>query len=256
MSDQTGAQYDETERLGVAAAIKKHLHAKGLSRKQLERHDLSLSTINKALAGEFSDATLAKLEAVLGASFTSDQKIRGTAPEALGGYSFDIVEEFVGNYLFVRPLFSNPSTLNAYLIQIGWDEKQACLVFSERTRPDARHTQQGCVYLPFGKPFLNLVTIDAGAIRTILVSQPDEEGLARGIITTLHNRQGPLLIPASAPVVIKRLRENETPALGFIDQHHSSYAEYRALLDTTEEYTIFVTNIPPAERRKGLSIVG
>jgi hypothetical protein len=258
MNDQAGSKYGENERIAIAAAIKKHLYAKGLSRKQLERSDLSRSTIDKALAGDFSDATLTKIEAILSASFvqTQERSTQAYAAPALGGYAFQNVQEFIGSYISVRPTFRNPSILSAYLIEISWDSTQDCLTFREKLRADAKYSQTGVVYMPFGRPFLYLVTIDTGAVRTIIISEPHEEGVARGIITTLANPTGSLFIPATAPIVLKRLRSDVIPKLGYIDHRDDLYSEFKMLLESviTEQYGLIISGV--SERRKGLAVVG
>ena len=147
-----------------------------------------------------------------------------TAARELGGYSRSNAEELEGRYVCFRPNLSNPDIITAYVVVIRWDEKRACLVFEEQDRPDSRYTQKGLVYLPDGKPFLSLVTMDKGSVRLIMVARPDQ-GLARGMIMTLANPGGTNFIPTTAPIVLRRLGE-VTPQLGFVHRDSPDYELY------------------------------
>jgi hypothetical protein len=150
------------------------------------------------------------------------------APRDLGGYNRSSVEELEGRYVCFRPMFSNPEVINAYLVVIRWDERRSCLIFEEQNRPDSRHTQNGLVYLPDGKPFLSLVTMEKGSVRLIMVARPDG-GLARGMIMTLSNPEGTHFIPTAAPIVLRRVGEI-MPQLGFVHRNTPDYDLYVAQL--------------------------
>jgi hypothetical protein len=72
---------------------------------------------------------------------------------------------------------------------------------------------------------MSLVTIERGAIRVIMVSRPEGDTFARGLIMTLSNPSGVQFTPVSAPIVLKRIAE-ATPQLGFIKPDSSDYASY------------------------------
>lgn len=163
------------------------------------------------------------------------------ASRELGSYSRDSVEEFEGRYICFRPTFSNPAVVNAYEISIRWDDKRACLVFEERNRPDSSHSQVGQVYIPDGKPFMNLVTVDKGAVRVIMVTRPDKAGVARGLMLTLSNPSGIHYVPAVAPAVLQRLSAT-IPQMGFVHQDSPDYAMYlNHLRDVTPEFATFAS---------------
>jgi hypothetical protein len=247
----------DAEKNLIAEAIKRHLQAKGISRKKLEREDLHISTIDKALSGHFSEATLVKLEAILETPFRSQEHSAGDdAPEELGGYSFRAVNHLQGDYLFLRCVFSNPTIIFAYVIEIRWDKSRPCLIFKERSRADAKHAQ-GCVYIPFGKPFMKLITISHGSIRSIITSLPDEYEPGKGIITSLHNPRGAMFVPAVSPAALRRI-ETDAPVLGLINPGDPNYDEYRDLLASivAEQYGLFVPSPLFAGRRGIATIVG
>jgi hypothetical protein len=154
----------------------------------------------------------------------------GTAKN-LGAYSRLNVEELEGRYVCFRPGFTVADRINAYLVVIRWDEAESCLMFEEQDRADASHAQRGRVYIPDGCPFINLVTVEKGAIRLITVSRPEKKEPARGLIMTLSNPSGMHFTPASAPIVLRRVL-SEIPQLGFIRPDSPDYDSYRRELET------------------------
>jgi hypothetical protein len=87
---------------------------------------------------------------------------RSEAANDLGCYSRASVEALEGRYVCFRPAFSSADVINAYLMSVHWDETASCLMFEERERVDAGHTQKGRVYIPDGRPFMSFVTVERG----------------------------------------------------------------------------------------------
>jgi hypothetical protein len=246
VSENEGLLQSKRQRLAIAAAIQHHLDAHGLARKDLIRDYLSKSSIDKLFQGEFSERTLTKVEAILNTSFAPKPAEDDQAPGPIGGYSLQAVDYLQGDYLCVRPLFTSPEILNAYLIRIAWERATRSLRFEELSRRDAKYAQKGTVYIPFGTPFLNLVSTHFGNLRTVLLSLPDNDGICRGLITTLSNPKGTLYTPVAAPIFLRRLAEGEQPEVGFIKPESGSFAAYVDLLTSviTDEFGRFVP--PPA----------
>lgn len=250
--------FDEEECAAIAAAIKRHLHAKGISRKRLVRDDLSLSAINKALAGDFSDATLVKLETILERQFRpKEEELSDEAPSLLGGYTFRQVERLQGDYLCVRQLFATPDVLTAYIIEIRWDPKKPGLTFREHSRADQGYAQTGSIYIPENLPFFHLTTLSNGNVRNIVLNIPNEDGIARGLIVGFHRPSGATRIPVAAPIVLKLLAVGETPALGFINSVNPKYSEYQDLIVgvLSDGYGLILTGPSATDRRRGISLV-
>lgn len=147
------------------------------------------------------------------------------APMELGGYFRSGVEGLEGEYVCFRPTFSDPKIINAYLISIRWDEEGSCLVFEEQRRSDQSYSQAGRVYIPENKQFMHLVTVDRGAVRIIMVTKPDGSGLGRGLVMTLANPTPLHFIPATSPIVLRRL-SGEAPQLGFVHDASPDYGSY------------------------------
>ena len=250
------------ERQAIAEKVLLFLDRAGRSRKSLINqapHKLSESTINKFFQGQFSHRTLTKIEAILGSSFQgADDEIQ-TAPRELGAYTLNSVTHLLGDYLCVRPRFSNPTILNVYLIHVGWDPGLKHLIYEERERSsaDAKHARNGSVHIPFGSPFMYLVCRDGGFVRLMLLSQPDDNGLARGLLCTLSNPRGAIFIPAATAVFLRRLQAKETPQIGLIKPEDASYEGYQETLSTviTEEFGAFIFPQGVVERRRELTTV-
>jgi hypothetical protein len=153
------------------------------------------------------------------------------AARDLGAYSRLRVEELEGCYVCVRPGFTVADLISAYLVVIRWDEAESCLMFEEQGRADASHTQKGRIYIPDGCPFMNLVTVEKGAIRLITVSRPQKQEPARGLVMPLSNPSGTHFTPASAPILLRRV-PTEIPQLGFIRPDSPYYEAYRRELET------------------------
>jgi hypothetical protein len=155
---------------------------------------------------------------------------RSEAAHDLGCYTRASVEALEGRYVCFRPAFSSADVFNAYLISVHWDETASCLMFEEQERVDAGHRQKGRVYIPDGRPFMSFVTVEKGAIRLIMVSRPEGNEPARGLIITLSNPGGARFTPASAPIVLRRVVE-QTPQLGYIRPDAPDYEAYRRELE-------------------------
>lgn len=242
MQNGSPAPTTKDARLAVAHAIQRHLDMHGLARKDLIRDFLSKATIDKIFQGEFSDRTLTKIEGILKTSFAANGDEEKRAPNRLGGYSYESVEKLIGDYLAVRPMFSDKVNLSAYLIAVTWGESERCLRFAERARHDDKYTKDGQVSIPLGLPLLNLISENAGVLRMILLSHPDHNGICRGIISTLSNPKGAIYIPVAAPIFLRRLTAGETPETGLIAPKSAAYAGYVKELASVaaEEYGVFV----------------
>src|ERR1043165_10157722 len=106
-----------------ARGVGEELARRRLSRQWLaDEARVSLSTLEKALAGRrpFTLATVVRLEDALGTSLRvrkggGDAATRSFAPESMGAYSRPSVQWLEGSYLTLRPSFSEPGAIFAYL---------------------------------------------------------------------------------------------------------------------------------------------
>jgi hypothetical protein len=80
--------------------------------------------------------------------------------------------------------------------------------------------------------FIHLVSLTKGAMRMVLVTQIDQAGEMRGLITTL-NKQRAMFVPVAAPIAYIRRQDFKGLTLGEITAKSSEYKAHKALLDAT-----------------------
>jgi DNA-binding Xre family transcriptional regulator len=156
------------------------------------------------------------------------------APLYMGAYNRLAVDHYIGSYLTLRPAFTVPDTIVAYRTEITWDPGWPSLLFEEQNRPDAPYSHRGRLYVPASSMFIHLVSLTKGAMRMILVSQVDQNGEMRGIITTL-NKSRAQFVPVSAPIVYARRTDWRDVEFGEITAKHPAYDGYRQQIDATIE---------------------
>jgi transcriptional regulator with XRE-family HTH domain len=159
---------------------------------------------------------------------------KDVAPVYMGAYTRAAVDHYIGSYLTVRPSFTVPGAIVAYRTEVTWDAEWPSLLFEEDERPDAPYTHRGRLYIPASSMFIHLVSLTKGAMRMVLVSQLDQLGQMRGLITTL-NKQGAHLVPVSAPIVYAKRDDIDKLAFGDIDSRNPSHKAYKALIGETVE---------------------
>ena len=101
-----------------------------------------------------------------------------------------------------------------------------------------------------------MVSTHLGNLRTVLLSLPDNDGMCRGLITTLSNPKGTLYTPVAAPVFLRLLNKGEQPDVGFIKPDSASYGAYLDILTSvvSDEFGRFVpAPSAPAERRRAVA---
>lgn len=215
-------------------------------------------TVQNLIAGrQVRDQTLFDVCAVLGldfdaikqawtgASVSGPMDLKGdgglAAPVYMGAYTRAAVDHYIGSFLTLRPSFSKPDTVIAYRTDVIWDPEWPSLLFEESERPDVNYQHRGRIYVPASSMVVHFVSLTKGAMRMVMVSQIDQTGQMRGIITTL-NKKGAVLIPVAAPIVYSR-EETFTPTdLGTISASHPRFEDYRARLReaTTDGYARLV----------------
>ena len=236
----------------AAGLIAEELARRRMTRQQLAAiAKISLSTLEKALSGRrpFTLATLVRLEEALSVSLRQRNSVpvndlpTGLAHDGLGSYSRPAVAWMEGDYVTLRPSFSEPEAIYAYLTQIRWDQVASNLVFSESERIDAEYNQGGAVSAPHQSGHIYLVTNKHGQYRLIIVSRPTIRGELHGILTTLQVGRGAQLTPVATPIVLVPFKTLNDPEFGRIKKGHACYAPYRQLLKRTveEPFALFLT---------------
>lgn len=154
------------------------------------------------------------------------------APVYMGAYTRAGVDHYIGSYLTLRPAFAVPNTIVAYRTDVLWDPEWPSLIFEERDRPDQPFAHRGRLYIPSSSMFIHLVSLTKGAMRMVVVSQVDQAGEMRGLITTL-NKQGRFFVPVSAPIAYLKRSDLKGAALGEVTADDPAYAGYKRILDET-----------------------
>jgi DNA-binding Xre family transcriptional regulator len=151
------------------------------------------------------------------------------APVYMGAYTRAGTDQYLGSFVTLRPAFSMPDLIIAYRTDITWDPTWPSLLFEERDRIDAPYAHRGRLYIPASSQFIHLVSLTKGAMRMVLVSQIDQDGIMRGLITTLNKRRAQF-VPVAAPIVYLKRSEIAADALGEIKKSHPQFAAYRQAL--------------------------
>lgn len=240
----------ETDAENIAMRVREEIARRRLSRQQLaDEAKISLSTLEKALAGKrpFTLATIIRIEEALKCSLRApEDEFSGSgelAPFYLGSYSYTGIKWIEGQYLTIRPSFSDADELFAYLTDIRWNAEASYLEFSESKRTDANFQQSGRVSMPNLSGHIYLVTNDNGQYRIMVLGRPTIDGTMLGILTTLQVGQGTQLVPVSCPIALVPFDQMSDPVIGQIAPSAEQHAEYRALIDsaTGKDYARFFT---------------
>ena len=189
---------------------------------------LDYEAVRATWSGEAPGSVVVTGERGNGSSVTSPSAagIGGDiAPVYMGAYTRAGVDHFIGSYLTLRPDFLRPGHVVAYRTEIVWEPGWPSLVFEERDRHDANFAHRGRAYIPASSMYIHLVSLTKGAMRMVLVSQPDQAGCMRGIITTQH-KAGAMLVPVSAPIIYLLRSDFSSLQLGEIKPGSANYAEY------------------------------
>ena len=231
----------------VALRVREELARRRLSRQWLaDSARISLSTLEKALSGRrpFTLPTVVRMEEALGIELregngeeggSQARGPSGFAPEDMGAYARPAVRWLEGEYLTVRPSFSEPGALYAYRTLIAWDEEKGHLVFSETNRVDADFEQRGFVSFPHLSGHIYLVTSSEGQYRLAILNRPSGGGTLNGILATLVAGDGAQLIPAATPIALLPAARTGEPDYGVIRRGTRCFEEYRACVDRIAE---------------------
>lgn len=252
MTDQTLSVEDND---AVADVVREALARRRITRQYLaDQAKISLSTLEKALSGQrpFTLASIVRLEAALGLTLRKPSPAKqaaaarhaGIAPDELGSYARRAVSWIEGDYVTVRPSFSNPDAIYAYRTSIGWSEEKSHLTFRESERIDAAFTQDGSVSIPHQSGYIYLITNKMGQYRFVIISRPTIAGEMFGILTTLQSGRGMNLMPVSTPIIYVPVKTvGSDPVFGRIEKGHQAYGKYRGFVSRAleEPFALLIT---------------
>jgi transcriptional regulator with XRE-family HTH domain len=245
--------YAHRERAAAIQTLRTAMVEKKLTQAELaDAADCHEKTIQNLLQGKpVREQTLFDVAMVLGLDYqrlkeswfgamstAQPMELKGdggvVAPVYMGAYTRAAVDHYIGSYLTVRPAFAKPDAIVAYRTDIVWDPEWPSLLFEERERPDAPFSHRGRLYIPASSMFIHLVSLTKGAMRMVLVSQIDQSGEMRGLITTL-NKQRAMFVPVSSPIIYIKQSEFKSASLGEITSKHASYAAYTSMLQSMSD---------------------
>lgn len=241
----SGSDMPEGSDLGIAASLREELARRRISRQALaDMARISLSTLEKALSGSrpFSLATVVRIEDVLGTSLRREAGPASSIPVAsafeallapahMGSYSRPAVRWIEGTYLTLRPAFSQPGAIYAYLTELFWDEAAGHLAFAESERADSTFTQAGFVSMPNLSGHTYLVTSEEGQYRLIMLGRGTRERRMFGLLSTLQVGSGSQLLPVACPIAFVPLEQVDHAQFGVLTSDAPEYATSRAILD-------------------------
>ncbi|MFC4255192.1 helix-turn-helix domain-containing protein [Croceibacterium xixiisoli] len=227
-----------TEHEAIAARLREELARRRISRQALaDMARISLSTLEKALSGSrpFTLATLVRIEDVLGTPLrhaeTAPPAEAALAPEHMGSYSRPAVRWIEGEYLTLRPAFSDPEAIYAYRTLILWDDDAGHLRFTEHDRADSAFTQAGYVSMPNLSGHTYLVTSEEGQYRMIMLGRGTRERRMFGLLTTLQAGSGSQLLPVACPIALVPMDQMPDPQFGLIASNNLHHGACREMLD-------------------------
>lgn len=253
MTDETELYATElhgADNTRIAAALREELARRRISRQALaDMAKISLSTLEKALSGSrpFSLATVVRIEDVLATSLRGRPDDRGAgtaagetqlAPAHMGSYSRPAVRWLEGAYLTLRPAFSQPGAIYAYVTEIFWNGATGHLNFAESERADSTFTQAGFVSMPNLSGHTYLVTSEEGQYRLIMLGRGTRERRMFGLLSTLEVGAGSQLLPVSCPIALVPVEQIANMQVGVIVPNCWIHAEYREMLEqaVTKEF--------------------
>ena len=234
----------------IGGQVREELARRRISRQHLaDKAKISLSTLEKALTGTrpFTLASVVRIEEALQLPLRKNKPMANgkdeLAPESLGSYSHPAVTWLEGDYVTLRPSFSDAQSIYAYRTEIRWDTALSHLVFRESDRLDAAFKQDGAVSVPHQSGYIYLVTNKMGQYRLILITRPMIGGEMFGLLTTLQSGRGTLLTPVSTPIVFVPVKNlGKDIQFGKFNTDAAIYETYSALVKraTEEPFVLLV----------------
>lgn len=225
------------EKSRTIKAIREYISAKNLSREQFaHRAKVSISLLNKMLAGDFTDKGLAKVESNTGVRFRSHNIIRKQAPEYLGSYSYDDCHRYEGFYELIRRSFQEEHIIHSYAMEIKWSEESACLAVRHLGIKESQFRQFGLISMPESARYFFIQSQDRGWHSLAIMSKLDFSRIMYGALYSLGDVGTQGFLPMAVPIVIKGAgNPTETKK---IDQSSPDYEVYAKLLSKvrTDKY--------------------
>ncbi len=221
----------DEDRKAFVERVRIALDRRGWSQRRLaDEAILGEATIFRLMKGEYSTKTRRKIEAVLGLDASGEKGKGGSRLASVqnGGYSRELYSYYEGDYLCVRPAFSSSHKFIVYQMNIHWSEEGQGLEFEDN---NPGHQQSGMIMLPMGTQYLHFITRDRGSARLITAyHMPQNSSSIKGLMLTFANPKGHEIFPATVPIVMQRIPEQDVEwrgLTGLIDQEDSRVMRFK-----------------------------
>jgi len=184
----------------IIEAVRAAIARQGISRDAFATDaGISKPTLDRCLAGQFSDKTFAKIEAVIG-PLISDKSDR----PADFGYLESGVQSYISDYSMYRFSFLSNNIIRIPA-SISWDKSNRCLVFMEFDK-SKKSTHRSILYISPYTDIVNFVLQENFGYRIIMTRKIRISGdqSMRGVIVSPAERHPSVFSPSVSPVYIKK----------------------------------------------------
>jgi transcriptional regulator with XRE-family HTH domain len=174
-----------------------------------------------------------------------------------GSYARAPYKQFEGAYFANRRSFSYPNVFVRSLFEIKWHPEDWIFVFEEHqsyvteSNRKVDHSQKGEVYISQFTDLIHLVTVNAGAVRTITLTKMRGSGsVMRGAVLTQSDR-GLFFQPSISAFYLEHISQFD-PAIhllkvGNVKQGDDDYAKIAGEIARIEADVMFVARPSMAE---------
>ena len=192
-----------------------------------DKATLGEATVFRLFKGQYTRKTLRKVERALEIrAHDNGMSVAEIADAQYGAYVRDLYTYLEGDYLFIRPAFSDATKYSVYRMTIKWSATAPGLIFIDH---NSGYEQQGVIAMPRGTQFLHFLTLDTGSVRLMSAfHMPPTHDAMHGLTLTFANPTGRALYPAVVPFVLKKRNDRLDRLLqqsGLIDRADPDVAE-------------------------------
>lgn len=236
---------DQSVRSQVADYMRQHLLDTGLSRVAFAQNArVGVEVINKLCSGQFSVATLLRIEQCTGVRFPAIPRPALSARDTFGGYARTDIESYIGNYVMIRPDATGDPIVYAFAVRMLWDDNEVALRLEKVRDAHGNGYSLGHVHKPREHRHLFVLFNDNGLLSTTLLS-PLAEGRMRGATLGMLQPHAGTFGPTVTPISLIRADTIAADATGVIERGHPRFAAYAGELVTHEQLK-FVRSIDTA----------
>ena len=173
-----------------------------------ERALLGEATIFRFFRGDYTNKTLRRIEQALGIELDSGGQHRNQDSEVAnvrhGGYHRQLYDYYEGEYICLRPAFSDHERYMVYQMRIYWSHLGPGLMFEDQ---NPGYEQGGQILVPIGTPFIHFLTMSCGSARLMtMYHMARGQKVMRGLSLTISSQKGGVdMHPAATPILFHRL---------------------------------------------------